>query len=328
MSSRSNMSVKEAVARGITRRYRNERVFRALGLMALLVGLGFLAFFFYTLIGNSYTALGQTRIKLDIELSPAVIDPEATRDPETLRGAEYLFRAARTHQSLGNAAEHTRLESRAEDLHPGAREQLALDSRGRDAVHEAPDTTPIHDTLHATSDDAAPSTNGASSVEGLDSRPSFQPPAAGAVQEHLDAPFGGAETTVPTQAVPGDGEETDASGSSTEDVPEAVTKHLDAARDLLNDSDRDAAATELFDADESTEQDLVAMTVLSWSRLENMPVSNIVVPEAMPAFERTAQDCIESVAEFEKISSDESPLQHMQFLKVDLKLALSWRLFL
>jgi acetyl esterase/lipase len=74
---------------------------------------------------------------------------------------------------------------------------------------------------------------------------------------------------------------------------------------------------ELFDADESTEQDLVAMTVLSWSRLENMPVSNIVVPEAMPAFERTAQDCIESVAEFEKISSDESPLQHMQFLKVD-----------
>jgi acetyl esterase/lipase len=74
---------------------------------------------------------------------------------------------------------------------------------------------------------------------------------------------------------------------------------------------------DLFDADESTEQDLVAMTVLSWSRLENMPVTDIVVPEAMPAFERTAQDCIESVAEFEKISSDESPLQHMKFLKVD-----------
>jgi dipeptidyl aminopeptidase/acylaminoacyl peptidase len=74
---------------------------------------------------------------------------------------------------------------------------------------------------------------------------------------------------------------------------------------------------ELFDADESTEQDLLAMTVLSWSRLENLPATVIVEPAAMPAFEETARDCIESVAEFEKISRDESPLQHMQFLKVD-----------
>ena len=49
MSSRSTLSVKEAVARGIARRYRNEAIFRALGLGALLIGLGFLAFFFYTL---------------------------------------------------------------------------------------------------------------------------------------------------------------------------------------------------------------------------------------------------------------------------------------
>lgn len=74
---------------------------------------------------------------------------------------------------------------------------------------------------------------------------------------------------------------------------------------------------QLFDADESTEQDLLAMTVLSWSRLENLPATTIVEPTAMPAFEETAKDCIESVAEFEKISRDESPLQHMQFLKVD-----------
>ncbi|HEX7235978.1 MAG TPA: DUF3333 domain-containing protein, partial [Gammaproteobacteria bacterium] len=89
MSSRSNLSVKEAVARGIGRRYLSERAFRALGLTALLIGLGFLAFFFYTLIGNGYTALGQTRIRLDIELSTEVIDPAATRDPETLRNADY-----------------------------------------------------------------------------------------------------------------------------------------------------------------------------------------------------------------------------------------------
>jgi len=89
MSSHSTRSVKEAVARGIARRYRSERVFRALGLTALLIGLGFLAFFFYTLIGNSYTALGQTRFQLDIEFSPDVIDPQATRDPEILRNADY-----------------------------------------------------------------------------------------------------------------------------------------------------------------------------------------------------------------------------------------------
>ena len=89
MSSRSALSVKQAVARGIARRYRSERAFRALGLLALLIGLGFLAFFFYTLIGNGYTALEQTRIRLDVHLDAAVIDAEATRDPETLRSADY-----------------------------------------------------------------------------------------------------------------------------------------------------------------------------------------------------------------------------------------------
>jgi acetyl esterase/lipase len=74
---------------------------------------------------------------------------------------------------------------------------------------------------------------------------------------------------------------------------------------------------ELFDADASTEQDLLAMTVLSWTRLENVPATTLVEPPAMPAFEKTAKDCIESVSEFEKIETDESPLKSGQFLKVD-----------
>jgi phosphate transport system permease protein len=89
MSSRAPLSVKESVARGIARRYRNERIFRALGLTALWVGLGFLAFFFYTLVGNGYTAVRQTRIELDVMLDPAVIDPEGTRLPEVLGSADY-----------------------------------------------------------------------------------------------------------------------------------------------------------------------------------------------------------------------------------------------
>ncbi len=82
---------------------------------------------------------------------------------------------------------------------------------------------------------------------------------------------------------------------------------------------------ELFDDDESTEQDLLAMTVLSWTRLENVPVTNLVEPQAMPAFETTAKDCIESVAEFEKIEKDESPLKSGQFLKVDPSKADPWK---
>ena len=47
------------------------------------------------------------------------------------------------------------------------------------------------------------------------------------------------------------------------------------------------------------------MSVLSWTRLENVPVATLVEPQAMAAFEKIANDCIESVAEFEKIETDE-----------------------
>jgi phosphate transport system permease protein len=89
MSNVSAQSVKEAVARGIRRRYVSERLFRALGLTALLIGLGFLAFFFYTLIGNGYTAVQQTRILLDVELDAAVIDPDGRRDSAAIAAADY-----------------------------------------------------------------------------------------------------------------------------------------------------------------------------------------------------------------------------------------------
>jgi phosphate transport system permease protein len=82
-------SLKEAVARGLARRYRRERLFRWAGFSALAVGLAFLAFFFATLIANGYTALVQTRLLLAIEFAPDVIDPDGNRDPERLRTADY-----------------------------------------------------------------------------------------------------------------------------------------------------------------------------------------------------------------------------------------------
>jgi phosphate transport system permease protein len=89
MSSEPSKPVKEAGAPGIRRRYRSERFFRALGFVALCIGLAFLAFFFYTLLVNSYTALRQTRIQLDIDFDPAVIDPDGKRDPSALSTGDY-----------------------------------------------------------------------------------------------------------------------------------------------------------------------------------------------------------------------------------------------
>ena len=53
----------------------------------------------------------------------------------------------------------------------------------------------------------------------------------------------------------------------------------------------------------------------AWSKLENLPVTTIIEPDAVPAFEKTAGACIESLAEFEAINKDGQPLQTMQFLK-------------
>ena len=90
MSDATRAPVKDIVARGLKRRYRNEQTFRVLGLGALAVGLAFLGFFFYTLIANAYTAFEQTRILIDVELPADEIDPEGTRSPDALARANYL----------------------------------------------------------------------------------------------------------------------------------------------------------------------------------------------------------------------------------------------
>jgi pimeloyl-ACP methyl ester carboxylesterase len=84
---------------------------------------------------------------------------------------------------------------------------------------------------------------------------------------------------------------------------------------------------ELFDADKTSSEgkELTAMTVLSWSKLENLPVTTIVEPDAVPAFEKTASACIESLAEFEAINKDEQPLQTMRFLKADPSETEPWK---
>jgi len=73
----------------LRRRHAAERRFRLYGVSAMVIGLGFVAMLFVSIIGNGYTAFWQTQIRLPIHFDPEVIDPEGTRDHDTLSRAYY-----------------------------------------------------------------------------------------------------------------------------------------------------------------------------------------------------------------------------------------------
>jgi phosphate transport system permease protein len=81
--------IRDRVAGGLKRRQWQEVAFRLIGFGATMVGLVFLAVFFFTLVANGYTALQQTRILLDVELSAERIDPSGERDADALQTANY-----------------------------------------------------------------------------------------------------------------------------------------------------------------------------------------------------------------------------------------------
>jgi phosphate transport system permease protein len=121
MNDRQPASLKALVTKNLRRRYRNETVFRLLGLGALTIGLAFLGFFFYTLIANGYTAFQQTRFLIDVDLVEQDIDPEGTRDPENIARANYLgiVRDA-FHRLLPEASSRSELRALYAMLSPGA----------------------------------------------------------------------------------------------------------------------------------------------------------------------------------------------------------------
>ncbi len=73
----------------LRRRYRSEWLFRLYGLVSVLLGVGFLLVLFTTIIGNGYGAFRQVFIKLEVQFDPAVLDPEGTRQQDTLASADY-----------------------------------------------------------------------------------------------------------------------------------------------------------------------------------------------------------------------------------------------
>ncbi|WP_428243965.1 phosphate ABC transporter permease PstA [Gynuella sp.] len=75
----------------LKRRYAAEFRFKLYGILAISVGLIFLALLLWSVVSKGYTAFQQTEIKLDIEFSKSVIDPDdlAAEDPNVLLIANY-----------------------------------------------------------------------------------------------------------------------------------------------------------------------------------------------------------------------------------------------
>ncbi len=72
------------------RRNAAERRFRLYGLIAVAVGLGFLAVLLTTIVRNGLPAFTQTHVTLEVALPEAVVDPAGTRDP-ALMAKVYTF---------------------------------------------------------------------------------------------------------------------------------------------------------------------------------------------------------------------------------------------
>ncbi|UCH44338.1 MAG: phosphate ABC transporter permease PstA [Nitrospiraceae bacterium] len=74
---------------GLRRRYLVEKVFKSVGVVAILSALAMLAVLFISITGKGYSAFQQTFIRLDVKFDPSLIDPDQSGDAEVLSRADY-----------------------------------------------------------------------------------------------------------------------------------------------------------------------------------------------------------------------------------------------
>ena len=79
----------EAVKARLKRRYRAEMRFKAYGLLAVGLGLLFLATLLTSIVGNGYTAFLQTFVALEVTLDRETVDPKGDGSIESLRLGNY-----------------------------------------------------------------------------------------------------------------------------------------------------------------------------------------------------------------------------------------------
>jgi phosphate transport system permease protein len=120
----------EAMQRRIRRRYAAERRFRWLGLGAILISAGFLAFLLVTMLAQGIRGFTQTEVSLDVDFprSNLFLDPAALHG----FGAEQALASADFDRTLTEAAEAQYGRGAAALFSPGARLRL------RDAVRDDP----------------------------------------------------------------------------------------------------------------------------------------------------------------------------------------------
>jgi len=73
----------------LKRRHAAEKRFMAYGLIAICLGLSAVLLLFVDIIGKGHSAFQQTYIQLEIDFSEEVIDPDGTREENTLSRANY-----------------------------------------------------------------------------------------------------------------------------------------------------------------------------------------------------------------------------------------------
>ncbi len=79
----------ERIAASLPRRYARDSRFRYYGLVAIGLALAFLVLLFVSIVSKGYSAFFQTEIRLLIEFDEDRLDPNGTRDPSVLAGADY-----------------------------------------------------------------------------------------------------------------------------------------------------------------------------------------------------------------------------------------------
>jgi phosphate transport system permease protein len=93
---RTGRQTQELVEKSLRRRYRAEQRFRAYGLTAVLLGVGFVIFLFINIIGKGVSIFRQSYIELNVYYDPAIVDPAGTRKSADLASGDYaaVIRAA------------------------------------------------------------------------------------------------------------------------------------------------------------------------------------------------------------------------------------------
>lgn len=79
----------EAVRRSLKKRYAAERRFKAYGIGAVVIALGFIATLFGTIISNGLPAFSETVITLEVKVAEDIVDPTGERNPAVIAGANY-----------------------------------------------------------------------------------------------------------------------------------------------------------------------------------------------------------------------------------------------